>query len=398
MTVNKLFQPDNIETKRKSEKGGIILSSKVAVVIPIYKEKLDEFEKISLAQVRKILGKYPIVFVAPEGKIFPYLEQNDLIAQFPQKFFQNMFTYSKLMMSPKFYEPFLDFDHILIYQLDAFVFYDALEEFCSLGYDYIGAPVAYHSWYGYKQKKFPRVGNGGFSLRKVKACRELLTEFIKRADWNYCLENFYEDAFFAMCGADDETNFNTAPVEVAVCFAVDYFPDRFLRRVGNKIPFGCHGWSKYSADAYVKLFAQAGYDLRPFRNKMGNEDYEIRLEVTLEVLALSRLIRGFKRGQSALQYLPTKKFTAIRVIRNLDAMKILAQLLTENNFITDKIFFYDTAEFMNLVNDATVGDLIISAEYDESLIKYIKDRGISVVSFRQEYLKHCEKIFHSLGK
>ena len=38
-------------------------SIKVAVVIPTYKEELDEFEKISLAQVRKVLGKYPIIFL-----------------------------------------------------------------------------------------------------------------------------------------------------------------------------------------------------------------------------------------------------------------------------------------------------------------------------------------------
>jgi len=44
------------------------------------------------------------------------------------------------MMSPAFYDAFKAFDYILIYQLDAFVFRDELEYFCSLGYDYIGAP------------------------------------------------------------------------------------------------------------------------------------------------------------------------------------------------------------------------------------------------------------------
>ena len=200
----------------------------VAVVIPIYKESLDEFEKISLAQARKIFGKYPLIFVAPQGKNFSYLEPQDLIAQFPPQFFQSTQTYTQLLLSPKFYEAFLSFDYILIYQLDAFVFYDALDFFCSLGYDYIGAPVAYHSWCGVNTKKIPRVGNGGFSLRKVKTCRQLLAGCVELPDWNYFLENFYEDSFFGFCGAKDDINFYTAPVDVAVRFAVDYFPDRFL--------------------------------------------------------------------------------------------------------------------------------------------------------------------------
>lgn len=369
---------------------------KVAVVIPVYKENLNEFEKISLAQCRNVLKNYPLIFVAPEGKIFSYFEKNDLIAHFPEKFFQNTKTYNRLMMSPQFYEPFLDFDYILIYQLDAFVFYDALELFCNLNYDYIGAPVAYHSWYGYKQKnKVPRVGNGGFSLRKVKNCYNLLKNFSTRADWDFCLENFYEDAFLGLCGVDEDTNFNVAPVEVAICFAVDYFPDRFLRRIGNKIPFGCHGWYKSSSDAYIKLFAAAGYDLRPFKAKLGNKDYETALEIALEIAAMKRLLNSKK---SALKYLPTNKFPAIRVIRSPEAAKILSKLIQEDNSLTNNIFLYDMDNFMALVNESTHGDLIISAEYDKSLIERIFERGISVISFRQEYLRHCEKLFHNLGR
>lgn len=114
-------------------------------------------------------------------------------------------------MSPQFYEKFLSFYYILIYQLDAFVFYDALEFFCSLGYDYIGASVAYSSWYGYKEKN-PRVGNGGFSLRKVKACYQLLTECSVLPNWDSFLDKFYEDVFFGFCGVRDDVDFKTAPL------------------------------------------------------------------------------------------------------------------------------------------------------------------------------------------
>ncbi|MBR0260838.1 MAG: hypothetical protein IJQ85_03490 [Selenomonadaceae bacterium] len=380
------------------------MSSKVAVVIPTYKDELNEFEKISLAQVRKVLGKYPIIFVAPEGKNFSYLEPNDFIAAVDARFFKSKGAYNELMMSPFFYKAFLDFDYILIYQLDAFVFYDALEYFCSLGYDYIGAPVAYHSWCGVNKNKTPRVGNGGFSLRKVNAFYQLLTECVALPNWNHFLDNFYEDAFFGMCGIRDDVNFSTAPIEVAVRFSVDYFPDRFLRRIGNKIPFGCHSWYKCSAEAYVKIFMQAGYDLRPLRNKMGNEDYQDRLSICLETVALNRLVRGIEHGQSVLQYLPTNRFASVRVIHHPSVMKILAGLIQEENFFTDKIFFFDEADFLKLVRDVTretLPHLVLSIEYDDSLIGQIEERGLKygrhVISFRREYLKHCEKIFHSLG-
>ena len=381
------------------------MSSKVAVVVPVYKEELNEFEKISLSQARKILGKYPLVFVAPEGKNFSYFAPKDFVAHFPPKFFQSAKTYNRLLLSPQFYETFADFDYILIYQLDAFVFYDALEFFCSLGFDYIGAPVAYHSWYGMKTKKIPRVGNGGFSLRKVKPCHALLSETVRRPDWNFVLENFYEDAFFGLCGANEAVDFRCAPVDVAVRFAVDYFPDRFLRRVGNKIPFGCHGWPNCSADAYVKIFRQAGYDLSPLRSKMGNEDYLLRLEISLEIVAIKRLLRRIERGQSVLKFLPTKKFSSVRVVRSFEAEKILAGMIQEDGSFTDKIFLYDVENFPQLVDDLSRENfphLVLSSEYDESLIEQIERRGLrygeNIFSFRREYLKRCEKIFHGLGK
>ena len=56
---------------------------KIAVVIPHHKTELDPLEKISLAQCRKVLSRYPLIFVVPEGKIFPYIAPNESAVQFP---------------------------------------------------------------------------------------------------------------------------------------------------------------------------------------------------------------------------------------------------------------------------------------------------------------------------
>ena len=366
--------------------------SSVAVVIPIYKEEIDELEKISLTQCRKVLKNYPLVFVAPEGKNFSYIAPGDMVVQFHPQYFQNGRTYSQLLMSPFFYEPFLVFDYMLIYQLDAFVFYDALEEFCRLGYDYIGAawPI---SWGKSTADKTLRVGNGGFCLRKIAACYKLLT------NPPLSTNNISEDAFFALCGANKKNDFKVAPVEVADIFSMEHYPDRCLKRLGYELPFGCHGWTKLSADFYVELFAKFGYDLRPLRDKMRTNDYEFFLPQSLEMIAMERLIRDLDRKKSLLQYLPKKRFSFVRVIRSQGAMKILSRLLTEDNSLADKIFIYDKKNSYDLIRDVNREDLpqlVLSEGYDKPLIAAIENKN--VVSFQREYLKTQEKLFHNLGR
>ncbi len=376
-------------------------STKVAVVIPTYKEELNELEKISLAQARKVLGKYPFVFVAPEGKNFSYFKSGDMIVHCPPHFFQNVMSYSQLMTMPQFYEAFLNFEYILIYQLDAFVFYDALEFFCSLGYDYIGAPwprMCRRNW----NNIISHVGNGGFSLRNTKACYKLVTDYPKLVR---DMSHLAEDDFFSYCGANKDINFSVAPIYVAARFSVEYVLEHSLKNIGNKLPFGCHGWTKMSADFYVKILLQFGYDLRPMRNKLANID-TIILKINAVKIAIERLIRRAERGQSILCYLPIEHFDSVRVIRNSDTMKILAQLLTEKNFLADKIFLYDKANVPKLIEDMTrenLPHLLFTLEdYDTSLIDNIEKKGLRygehIISFRREYLNHCEKLFHNLGK
>ena len=374
---------------------------KVAVVIPAYKEELNEFEKISLAQARKVLGKYPFVFIVPEGKVFSYFEAGDGILHLPQRFFQSVVTYSQLMEMPQFYAPFLNFDYILIYQLDAFVFYDALEFFCSLGYDYIGAPWPYYFSAPKVNNKSARIGNGGFSLRKVKACHRLLTEqTVLLKD----MMHLAEDDFFAYCGKDETIDFSVPPVEVAARFSVEYLLRHAVKNLGNKLPFGCHGWPKFSADFYVKLLAQFGYDLRPLRDKMVSLD-EQWAEGLLRDFAFKRLARRIKRGQPVLRYLPTKKFSSVRVIRDPNSPIILSRMIQEDSSLADKIFLYDPQNYRQLLDDMNRENfphLLLTLKDDDGLIKLLEKRGLrygeNFLSFRREYLARCEKIFRNLGK
>ncbi len=380
-------------------------SIKAAVVIPIYKAELNPLEEISLDRCRKVLGRYPLIFVAPEGKNFSYVAPNESVVQFPPQHFQSVASYSRLMLSPDFYETFADFDYILIHQLDAFVFYDALEIFCRLGYDYIGAPWPRYVWRNpLCNGKTPRVGNGGFSLRNVRAFHEILSIFGLFQPLRYVIEDSVEDGFFATCGMLNTDKFHVAPVEVAEKFSMEWYPDRAVKKLGDSLPFGCHNWHRFGADFYVEIFAQLGYDLRPFRARMLNNDRDFQTRFALEILATRRLIRRIERGQSISRYLPTKNFASVRVVRSSDTLKILSRLLWEDVF-AEKIFIRDAADTEALLYDMrreNLPHLLIATKYDAEFVAELERRGLvygeHVISFRREYLRRCEELFHSLGK
>ena len=375
-----------------------------AVVIPIYKETLNELEKISLAQVQKILGKYQIIFVAPEGLKCDYLIAGCRLYYFPPQFFQSVGTYNVLMQHPQFYKTFLAYEYILLYQLDAFVFSDMLEYFCSLGYDYIGA-----AWYplrkiNYNDKVYKiGVGNGGFSLRNVTKFYNLL---INHTNIFSQVSSTPEDNLFSLCGILYPDEFKIAPLKVAHKFSVEVLPRRFVKKNGGALPFGCHDWYKSDANFYVDTFLKFGYDLKPLLEKLQSLSFNLCRQ-NLTMYAGKRLIRRLQRGESVLLYLSKNRYASIRVIRHPVAMRIFARLILENNNLSDEIFFYNEDEQDILIQDLKLErtpHLLITArdDIDKNLIDELKKRGVNygtrVVTFWQEYLIYYEDKLKNLGK
>ena len=129
--------------------------------------------------------------------------------------------YSAILKTPEFYENFLNWSHVLIYQTDALIFRKIDNIY--FNYDYIGAP-----WLESNQWCKFNAGNGGFSLRNVKKCIAVC-EVNRNKNIMTNMHKGNEDGFFC-----SQISFNYPPInsDLHKAFSVE--------RVKYDKPIGCH--------------------------------------------------------------------------------------------------------------------------------------------------------------
>lgn len=225
----------------------------IAIGIPIYKNSLTPNEIKVLQQGQKILGHYPIYFIAPpsinKAYYLQFLPQAQFV-EFEQAYFENTNSYSSLMTQAAFYQAFEAHQYLLIYQTDAYVFRDELLDWANKGYDYIGAPWIVvppsnkKTWFNLSKLLYNKVGNGGFCLRKIATHIQLC----KRWGWLQQLWKKNEDFFWCVLVPPLAPSFKRPPVEEALAFAFELAPREAYERNGQHLPFGCHAWEKYDPE------------------------------------------------------------------------------------------------------------------------------------------------------
>ncbi len=261
----------------------------VLITIPVYKELPNKEEKASLVQCFRVLRSGKFCIFAPKSLNVEHYKklasENDVNISFEffnDSHFKSIQSYSKLMLSSEFYQRFSDYEYILIYQLDGWVFRDELNYWCSKGYDYIGAP-----WFKLNSKEMiTPSGNGGVSLRKVQAfvkTLELANDFKnhpksilecinnnkKNKKFAYNIFNLIKFLFFktrAKLPNEDyvvvnffpciNKNFLIAPNEINFKFSFEVNPKLLYKMNENKLPFACHAFKKYDWDfwsGFIKL-------------------------------------------------------------------------------------------------------------------------------------------------
>ena len=272
----------------------------VLIIIPVYREQLTRFEQISLEQCHRILHKYDTAFVAPEGLLFDYGKQYadfDVI-RFSAEYFKSTASYSHLLLEEMFYERFLKYKYLLIYQLDAFVFKDELESFCQRGWDYVGAPCRGGNWDEYRV----HVGNGGFSLRNVRACikalqgKEALLDTVENCE----IFDQAEDLFFSYYGRKNKEDFKIPDRHEAERFAIGLNCWNVFNRVSKELPFGCHGWYRWEYDFWRPYILRYGVDLPPVAAEFRYTVEWMRWQAIRNFL-LDRIIR-YGLGDDGIQF------------------------------------------------------------------------------------------------
>ncbi len=236
---------------------------KLCIIIPIYKEKLNKFERLSIQLVQQKLSGYDTYFITyntlnvQEYRVFKSIK----VKFFPKKYFKSTRSYSRMLLNPAFYKCFADYRYMLIVQTDALILGDSsqLEKFMEMDYDYWGArwkkPVeigAFSLFFDRKREKtLPQfiqkcrhirsricyVGNGGLSLRNIDKTIALLE---KMRFYAVCwLDN--EDKFFAYYGLKNTVGYKLAPIGLVDEFSLE---DMIKEKLGRIATFGVHGWDK----------------------------------------------------------------------------------------------------------------------------------------------------------
>lgn len=263
-------------------------TEKLAIIIIIgYKPTLSNNEKASLRQCYKILSRYPIKVVSPKGmdvseyaKVIPDIEFEYVNQKWTSSYLMN----SQFKTNRWLYNRYRDYNFLLFYELDCWVFKDELEYWCKKGWDYIGAP-----WFDTITNQITGSGNGGFSLRKNSSSLKVAdrVKFLKniRSLWfksylqalfpferiiRILKKHFHiqrpeevslmllekeilEDYYWCKKIGLVFNDFRVAPPEVSRKFSFEVNPRSLFAMNGNELPFGCHAWERYETDFWTNF-------------------------------------------------------------------------------------------------------------------------------------------------
>lgn len=273
------------------------------VTIPIYKVNPKSSEIASFRQGLNILRNYDICLLTYKEcdisfyrQIAKEIGKDFSVELFDAEYFKSVQGYNQLCFSKDFYGRFQRYEYMLIYQLDAWVFRDELQQWCDKGYDYIGAPIFWAYNNEFFTTKVAGIGNGGLSLRRISYCLQMLNISRKRPYlkpnrifqmyYNYflyadkfkplkkkllilpsCLlktfgiynnlnyymksQQFNEDMMFGTNASYTWGGKVNLPSEIeAMRFSFEVHPEMMFHMIGDKLPFGCHAFEKWSFESF----------------------------------------------------------------------------------------------------------------------------------------------------
>lgn len=273
------WMPTEIQYKDKNKRLDCIIG------VPVYKSDLTSNEEASFNQLCKIIeNNYEICLICPAD--IDLTKYNEISEKYniklsvlfcAKQYFKGTACYSYLCETADFYECFKEYEYLLIYQLDGWIFKNNLDYFINLNVDYIGSPWKLGSF----NFNSNAVGNGGVSLRRV----EKFIQVCKQINPINCASKYInkEDLFFCKI-MRQKTNLHIATVKEASKFSVTAFSEYFIKTYNNgELPMCVHSWSKewdfwkkyidVNNDQYLQP-PPMNKQIQPVKN-----DYKTRLEL-----------------------------------------------------------------------------------------------------------------------
>ena len=254
------------------------MKNKYCICIFIYKETLDNYEKLSLLRlidycytnndIDKLIWvisksflnklddfykKYIDKFIQDKYHIkeinINYLVYDDIA-------FESLNAYNnRLMLNANFYGDFVNkYEYMLIYHLNSYIFNNNLNYFLDKNYEYIGGYFApdYESYSIVNSKicsnikdinnEHHLIMNGGASLRNIQYCINTLIDnydLIEGCDYNSIFKYFNEDEFFSLYY---KTNIKAID---SIRFSLNWLgAENYWAIIDFQYPFMCHGINK----------------------------------------------------------------------------------------------------------------------------------------------------------
>jgi len=270
-----------------------------AVVIPVYQESLNKYEWISIARTFEVLSRYSIFLLSPKSGLQKI--QSVLADRLPNasysfhsvdcRWLHSVSSYNHLMLNREFYEFYRGFTHILIAQLDSYVFRDELEKWCHEPWAYIGAPI-YPAGACYGETHCQGIGCGGFSLRNISSFLrafdlnpsvitfKVIGETLSPYNWGGKLVKLTQavklmvskdtriqqknNSIQRLIGVNEDVIYGSYLPQIlsdylvpgyrdACLFSLDRYVEEDLQAI-SQLPFGIHAW--FSRPSTLKLWSK----------------------------------------------------------------------------------------------------------------------------------------------
>lgn len=234
---------------------------RTATLIPVYGADICAIEAKRVARTLQNVSSDSVFLIGPES--WRGFKSSGPIGELPfvpfsNESFSSRAAYNRFMLQPDLYSRFIDFEFVLICQLDAFLM-RLLPDADAMHFDYIGAPWVpplQVRWSSFRRRLITRrsagpskllhVGNGGLSLRRTACFAQLrpLPPFKKFPNEDIVISYFSE--WFGI---------RVAPATVAEA----YFMETGARswRPGDAIPpvIGFHGLNRHNPQLETQILA-----------------------------------------------------------------------------------------------------------------------------------------------